>query len=69
MLQVKFISIYTETDFRGNTRIQENRFEAIGSYKEVSDFTFNLMNRVELPGVKPILQPILTNKYLSRNNR
>ncbi len=66
MLQIKFISKYTEIDNQGNTRIQENRFEAAGDYDEVSYFTFNLLNRVELPGVRPKLLPTQTNKYLRR---
>lgn len=65
MLQVKFTSIYTEIDNKGNQRSQENRFEAIGSCREVSDFTFNLLNRVELPGVRPKSFPTSYKKYLS----
>ena len=54
MLHVKFSSKYTEIDRQGNTRIQENSFEATGSYHEVADFTFNLMERTELPGIRPL---------------
>jgi len=67
MLRVKFISKYTEIDNQGNTRIQENRFEAIGSYKEVSDFTFNLMERAQLPGIKPPFLSDRVRKYLSES--
>ena len=64
MLWVKFESIYTETDRYGNQRKLENRFEAAGSGHEVCMVLENLMNRVQLPGIKPLGIPSDIEKYL-----